>query len=439
MKWDNLLNSSRFGEPPENINSDSRSQFQRDYDRIIFSPEFRKLQSKTQIFPLPENIFAHNRLTHSLEVASVGRSIAHLVCNEIIKTETCDKLLLAEIPTIVSTACLVHDIGNPPFGHSGESTISSYFKTGEGKNIKNNDFSQQEWIDLCNFEGNANVLRLLTNQFAGRRQGGFALTYATLGSMIKYPKPSSEGYKKYGYFNTEQATFLSIVEHCGMKNGEKISRHPLVYIVEAADDISYLIMDIEDAYRLNIISAETVEKYLLPFISFDDTILNRFTQQCSTLSKNEKIGYLRSLVINTLVKTCAQIFLDNYETIMNGELPSSLVSYLPTHIKPLLDNCKRLGFEKIYSDTGVVSIEISGYKVLSTLMHNFCSAVFSPDKKYSELLLKTIPYMYKPSGTPYEKIRLINDYISSMTDLEALKLYREMMGIDIPQRVFTGK
>ncbi len=433
MKWDLLLNVARYGETGRITTSDIRSQFQRDYDRLIFSPEFRRLQSKTQVFPLPGDIFVHNRLTHSLEVASVGRSIASLVADFLVQENECSSLLAHEIPTIVATACLAHDMGNPPFGHSGEDAISSYFSDGGGIKYKS-QFSENEWNDLTHFEGNANVLRILTHQFSGRREGGFALTYATLASMIKYPFPSTENRKKYGYFVSEAATFNHVVNACGLASENGIARHPLVYLVEAADDISYLIMDMEDAHRLGIIDTETIYSYLLPFLDVHLEIKSRFQAQSQNLSSSEKVAYLRSLVINTLVRSAASIFAQNYDTIIQGSLSNSLASMLPTGIKPLLESCKDLGKNRIYCDPGVQKLELSGHRVLTTLMQNYTEAVFSTQKLYSKLLLATIPEQYKPDGSPYQKIRLITDFLSSMTDIQAVKLYRELMGIDIPQR-----
>ena len=434
MNWEKLLNAERFGETPEKAQSDKRTQFQRDYDRLIFSSEFRKLQSKTQVFPLPESIFVHNRLTHSLEVSCVGRSIAKIVTDFLIQQNIFDSELLSEIPVIVSTACLIHDIGNPPFGHSGEKALSSYFLSGEGEKFKYL-FNSQEWNDLCNFNGNANLLRLLTHQFSGRRKGGFAITYATLGSMLKYPCSSDEKRKKYGHFFSENDTFSTIVEKCGMKLNDQIVRHPLVYIVEAADDISYLIMDIEDANRLKIITEETCIDYFLPFLEIEPDTERKFVEQSKTLSKTETIQYLRSLIINILVKASAQVFIDNYEKITTGRFNFTISSNLPKSLKLALENCQKLGTDTIYCDAGVIGLEIAGHKILNTLIDNYCNAIFTLQNDYSKLLLKTIPEMYKPTGTPYQQVRLINDYISSMTDFEALRNYREIMSIDLPGRV----
>ena len=437
LNWETLLNVNRFGNNRQTTASDFRSQFQRDYDRLIFSPEFRKLQSKTQVFPLPGDIFVHNRLTHSLEVASVGRSIASLVADYLANNNLIESRAATEIPNIVATACLAHDMGNPPFGHSGEKTLSSFFADGKGYELKN-QFTETQWTDLNRFEGNANVLRLLTHQFYGRRVGGFALTYATLGTIIKYPYSSTAGRKKYGYFDSETDTFNLIVNECGLKINNSVVRHPLVYLVEAADDISYLIMDIEDAHRLGIVDTKTVFDYLLPFLDQYGSTKQKFHRQSTALIDSEKVAYLRSVVINILVNYCYQIFIENYTEIMNGTFSGSLADKLSISIKPSLDNCKQLGFSKIYSDSGVTKLEISGHRILSTLLQCYVEAVMEPQKPYSNLLLSTIPEQYQPTGTLYEKIRLLIDFLSYMNDIQAVKFYRELMGIDIPQRSISN-
>ena len=272
LDWKLLLSHSRLGIHEENSRNDdaARSQFQRDYDRIIFSSPFRRLQNKTQVFPLPGSIFVHNRLTHSLEVASVGRSLGNIIANGLLhKNINIHPSVLDGIGSIVSTACLAHDLGNPPFGHSGESAISHYFKKNNTHTIRTR-ISDEEFQDLIHFEGNANAFRLLTHQFTGRRQGGFALTYATIGTLLKYPCTSTDlqngnsPYEKYGVFQTEKETFTHIAEQLGLhkisENGTAYCRHPLAFLREAADDICYQIVDLEDAHRLGILSGEQTKQ-----------------------------------------------------------------------------------------------------------------------------------------------------------------------------------
>lgn len=266
MNWNTLISAKRFGlEEFHQERHENRSEFQRDYDRLVFSAPFRRLQNKTQVFPLPGSIFVHNRLTHSLEVSCVGRSLGNDVAKAILtrQPELKDSYL-PEIGSIVSAACLAHDLGNPPFGHSGERAISTFFSEGKGMPLKG-QLSAEQWEDLIHFEGNANAFRLLTHQFEGRRKGGFVLTYSTLASIVKYPFSSSLAGKKskFGFFTTEEDSFHRIAEELGMKKLNetplKYARHPLVYLVEAADDICYQMMDIEDAHKLKILTTQETQ------------------------------------------------------------------------------------------------------------------------------------------------------------------------------------
>mgnify|MGYP006277778149 CR=1 FL=1 len=439
MHWDQLLSAKRFGLENRRISTsaDARSQFQRDFDRVIFSSPFRRLQNKTQVFPLPGSVFVHNRLTHSMEVASVGRSIANIVGLKLLEQETIrDNELFNELGSIVSAACLCHDMGNPPFGHAGEDAISKYFEEGEGLKLKSY-VTQAQWNDLLHFEGNANALRLLTHQFHGRRKGGYALTYSTLASLIKYPYSSENQAKKYGFFQTEKETFSKIAEELGLTklNDEpvKYARHPLVYMVEAADDICYEIMDIEDAHKLKILdTGKTFELLLNFFDPVDDAdILNHKNEVFQEVTDtNEQIAYLRALVINKLVNETAQNFLDNYNLIMEGNYESTLVKDLSGKSKQAFNICKKLAKDQIYNDRSVVKIELTGFNVLGTLMEEFVYAVLNPGYNYSGKLLTLLPGQFDIStDNTYKKIRSVIDFISGMTDLYAVDLYKDIKGI----------
>lgn len=443
MNWEQLLNATRLGKEGTKVTDieSLRSEFQRDYDRIIFSSPFRRLQNKTQVFPLPGSVFVHNRLTHSLEVASVGRSLGNTVAQHLKKLyPNYVPELFNEIGTIVSSASLSHDLGNPPFGHAGEKSISAYFKKGEGQKFKNS-VSEEEWADLTNFEGNANALRLLSHKFYGRREGGFALTYATLASLIKYPFSSLERTKKdkYGYFNSEEAIFKKIAETVGLErlnNNELIfARHPLVYLVEAADDISYQIMDIEDAHKLKILSTNETVDILMTFFDKNadagfymkkEEIFNQVTDT------NEQIAFLRASVINLLVHKTAEIFIENHKQILEGRFSGSLVDFLTGTYKQAMENCAANAYKKVYLHKSVVEVEITGYNVLNTLMHEFTQAIFDPDTEYSKKLLTLLPMQYQGNfSTDYDKLRAVIDFVSGMTDLYALDLYKLIKGIGI--------
>ena len=263
MNWTQLLSGKRFGLEEYHERKHERTDFQRDYDRLIFSSPFRRLQNKTQVFPLPGSIFVHNRLTHSLEVSCVGRSLGNNIAKALMQKYPGGSVNFPEIGSIVSAACLAHDMGNPPFGHSGERAITAYFLEGNG--MKWEEKVREEggrWEDFLHFEGNANAIRLLTHQFIGRRKGGFAMTYSTLASIVKYPYASTEAGKKgkFGFFQSEEESYLRIAAELGIERNpedpNKFARYPLVYLVEAADDICYQIMDIEDACKLHILTAD---------------------------------------------------------------------------------------------------------------------------------------------------------------------------------------
>lgn len=444
MNWDKLLSAKRLGlENREFINNEEiRSQFQRDYDRIIFSSPFRRLQNKTQVFPLPGSVFVHNRLTHSLEVASVGRSLANLVAQELqMRGDIKNKDILHELGSIVSAACLAHDMGNPPFGHAGEEAISKYFAEGNGKKIKN-VVTEEEWTDLTHFEGNANVLRLLTHQFAGRRKGGFALTYSTLATAIKYPYSSEailQGGRKFGYFQSEKETFLKIAKELGLKKmkdqPESYARHPLVFLVEAADDICYEIMDIEDAHKLKILDTNKTFELLLNF--FDEKEDEKFFMNKDEVFKevtdiNEQVAYLRASVIGKLIHETASVFIQHHDQIMEGEYNQSLIKGLNGNSKDAFETCKKLAIKDIYNHRSVVKIELTGFNVLGTLLDEFITAIFNPDSDYSKKILSILPSQFNVEEYSfYKKAMAVVDFISAMTDLYAVDLYKDIKGINL--------
>ncbi|MCW3787112.1 deoxyguanosinetriphosphate triphosphohydrolase [Plebeiibacterium sediminum] len=446
MNWNQLLSVKRTGQEDRiNDTKHHRTQFQRDYDRLIFSSPFRRLQDKTQVFPLPGSIFVHNRLTHSLEVASVGRSLGHNLTEFLISEKGLDNDLIHEIGSIVATACLAHDMGNPPFGHSGESALSHYFKEGEGKKLKDQyPFTEEEWNDLTEFEGNANAFRLLTHQFNGRRKGGFSLTYSSVASILKYPYASGQTTKKkYGYFQSEKEMFHRVVQELGLIEKEPgvYCRHPLVYLVEAADDICYQIMDVEDAHKLKILDTQQTKDILMSFLNDDEDKGTR--DRIASVSEevtdiNEQIAFIRASVIGKLVAQCTQVFINNYDKIMNGAFEGSLTKYLEGNTNKAMKYCADLSFKKIYRHPSVVEIEISGFKILGSLLHEYSRAILNPNDKYSEMLLPFIPEQYKVSqeATAYEKLQSVLDYISGMTDIYALDLYRKINGIGLADKRF---
>lgn len=442
MSWEKLINDKRFGlEDYHDPKKSSRSDFQRDFDRLVFSSPFRRLQNKTQVFPLPGSIFVHNRLTHSMEVASVGRSLANEIALQL-KSKYTNEYWVHKLDTldeIVAAACLAHDLGNPPFGHSGEKAISTFFSEGAGKALKD-ELSPHEWDDLTHFEGNANSFRLLTHQFNGRRKGGFAMTYSMLASIVKYPYDSRlAGTKnKFGFFSTETETFRTIADELGLinhteSNGKiKYCRHPLVYIVEAADDICYQVMDIEDAHKLKIVTTDETINTLLSFF--------RETQQASIRRSmdrvddpNEKIAYLRSCVIGSLVTQCAKTFVDNEELILKGSFTGSLLKSIDTQERTGYENCSTLAWKKIYCAEEVVNVELAGNRIITFLLEKLIHAVRYPHLNYSTLLLSKVPEQYEVNSPDlFRKIQAILDHVSGMTDVYALNLYRQLYGMSLP-------
>ena len=437
MNWNDLLSNKRYAQPHKS--ADIRSSFQRDYDRIIFSSPFRRLQNKTQVFPLPGAQMVHNRLTHSLEVASVGRSIACRTVEKLAKKHPELKERQSDIETIVASACLAHDLGNPPFGHSGEDTISSFFKDGNSKELKDSVLPEQ-WSDLIAFEGNANAFRQLTHQFAGRRAGGFSLTSATLATLLKYPYPSfNKGdRKKYNVFYSEIEAFKEVVEECGIPRIDSehlvYARHPLSYMMEAADDICYLVLDMEDAHKRGIISTKNIEGCFLSFFHPEkdkefyrhkDWVYNEVSDT------NERMAFLRAMLINKLVNCASDIFVKNYEAIMEGRFEKSLISHLPDFERNALDLCRDASVKHIYRHPSVVKIELTGFNVIGTLMEDFTDAVLNPGTPYNKKLLSLVPEQFKATtGDTYAKLQSVIDFISNMTDLYAVHLYKDLRGID---------
>ncbi len=441
MDWTKLLSIKRFGwEKGSTQALETRSHFQRDYDRIIFSSPFRRLQNKTQVFPLPGSVFVHNRLTHSLEVASVGRSLGNNIV-PFIKHQTSKELweVTEQIPTIVSTACLAHDMGNPPFGHSGEDAIKAYFSKNE--HVYKNLLTQEQWSDLTKFEGNANALRLLTQKMEGKRVGGFRLSYPVLSSIVKYPWESTlETEKKFGFFQAEKQSYSLIASDLGLSkitdNPLTFARHPLVYLVEAADDICYQIMDIDDAHKLRILSTSKVKELFMAFFnpkadsSWISSIENTLR---SVTDKNEQVAFLRSMTIGKLTQACTQAFIASYNQIIEGKPVAPLIKQINSTEAMALDSVKKISVDKIYNHHTVVEIELAGFQILSTLLDKICPTLLNPDDSYSKKVLRLIPKQFlQENQSAYGRLLSAVDFVAGMTDIYALEMYQTFTGISIP-------
>jgi dGTPase len=452
LDWDLLLSDDRLGiEKIHSAKKDGRSQFQKDFDRIVFSPAFRRLQDKTQVFPLPESDFVHTRLTHSLEVSVVGRSVGNLVGEKIISRYPKLKNFYTQFHfgEIVAAACLAHDIGNPPFGHSGEDAIAEYFKNGNGKKFHDEIKNEKEWNDLTRFEGNAQGFRIITKLLNQDVTGGLQLTYATLSALTKYPKESltdfekdnpkqlKNVYKKFGFFQSEKNIFYHVAEKTGLqiinKNEKYLwSRHPLSFLVEAADDICYRIMDLEDGFRLGLLSFKETESLLIPLIH------KRDLKDYKNRDDNEKVGYLRAKAINDLVNDVAEAFLQNEKLIIDGCFNEELINAI-SKSKPL-KQIEKISVGKIYRHRSVVEREAAGYEVLGGLLDTFISAYnehhnknLSPkNRTIINLLPKRIFYGENKNQHLYLRLLRIIDFVSGMTDSYAVSIFRKIKGISLP-------
>ena len=442
MQWEQLLSLKRQGDTSKRLRKeqdDTRLGFEVDYDRIIFSSAFRSLQDKTQVIPLSKTDFVHNRLTHSLEVSVVGRSLGRLVGKQIIANYPHLKEVYGyqanDFGAIVAAAALSHDIGNPPFGHSGEKAIGEYFKTGNGLQYKD-QLTQKQWQDLIDFEGNANGFSVMTSTREGI-EGGLRISYATLGAFMKYPKESLPKKptpkicdKKYGFFQSDKDFFVEVAKELGLmanKSGKDIGfeRHPLAYLVEAADDICYTIIDFEDGINLGLVSEDFALEYLIKLVK--DTI---DTSKYKTLTtKEDRISYLRALAIGNLINDAVRVFVENEEAILKGEFPYALMD--KSKYKAQIDDIIQLSVKKIYQSREVIEKELSGYQIINNLLDKFSTAYNNDFEgkatNYDTLLLKILPekHLIKKEST-YERLLHICHFVSMLTDGKAV-LYNKIV------------
>jgi dGTPase len=466
MNWQQLYSPLRTGSssavipgsvPYRPTDPTVRTSFLRDYDRIIFSSAFRRLQNKTQVFPLPGPVFVHNRLTHSLEVASVGRSLGKAVGDALAdkypdRGEGFREFYKYELPSVIAAACLAHDIGNPPFGHSGEDAIRNFFKglEGEGQRRFKEELSPNQQRDFLFFEGNANAFRTLTHNFNEPSLGGFRLTYATLASIVKYPADSLNGFdkrqlntKKSGFFDSEIGTYKSIAAALGIPQPDPakniFARHPFVYLVEAADDICYRIIDFEDAHRLNIISIGKISELFLSFFEEEEgyDARDRVEKIFREINDdNQKVQFLRAKLINLLIFRVRDVFMQYEEQLLEGALQHALIDYLPLREAELVKKIDAFSVRHIYNHRSVVEIEIAGYNVIGGMLKEFFGALLDPRSAKSAKLLQLISGQFVITGDPsrlYYDIQSVVDFIAGMTDLYAVDLYRKITGMAFPQ------
>ncbi len=444
MNWEQLLSLKRQGDTSKRLRKeqdDTRLGFEVDYDRIIFSAAFRSLQDKTQVIPLSKTDFVHTRLTHSLEVSVVGRSIGRLVGKKIIEKyphlQEIHGFQANDFGAIVAAASLAHDIGNPPFGHSGEKAIGEYFSIGKGQQFKDK-LTNKQWQDLIDFEGNANGFSVLTSSRPGI-EGGLRITYATLGAFMKYPKESlpkkptkNISDKKYGFFQTDSQFFQEVAQELGLisnKSGNDIGfeRHPLAYLVEAADDICYTIIDFEDGINLGLVSEDFALEYLIKLVkdSIDSTKYNALT------TKEDRISYLRALAIGSLINDAVKVFIENEDDILKGNFPYALTD--KSKYKAQMDDIIKLSVKKIYQSREVIEKELTGYQIINTLLDKFITAYNNKHEgktsNFDSLLLKILPEKHHIEKEEiYERLLHICHFVSMLTDGNALLYYRIISG-----------
>ncbi len=438
MNLENILNFRRLNQITQDQKS-ARSDFQRDFDRLIFSSPFRRLQNKTQVFPLPGSVFVHNRLTHSLEVSTVGRSLASLCSWEFIPEGKNGFENAMDWGNAVAAASLAHDIGNPPFGHSGEAAIANFFQ----KNAQQTWFeslSQKQKNDFLLYDGNANTFRVLTHSYPTKRPYGFGLTYTVLASIVKYPWASVEtNQHKFGFFQAEKEIFYQLFQnHHLIDKMKKFFRHPFVYLLEAADDICYTIIDLEDAHKLNIVNTQIVQEWFLELLE-DSLKQDAFFELDLIQDNNEKIAFLRGRVIHQLILDCKEVFCENKNKLLSGEKIPCLMEQLPPKRQKIINEIKLFSQKDIYNDRRVIEIEIAGKKILGGLLEELIEGWFTheanPKDRFAQKIVNLIPKQFQvgKETSNYDKILHIVDFISGMTDLFAVELFQKLKGYIFPK------
>jgi dGTPase len=447
VDWSRLLSRARLGARGQHAASEARTDFQRDFDRIVFSSAFRRLQDKTQVFPLSQSDYVRTRLTHSLEVSSVGRTLGTKVGDSVIRRHGLKNVYPQDFGAIVAAACLAHDIGNPPFGHSGEDAIRLWFQTSATGQDLLARLSPAQQQDFLKFEGNAQGFRLISRLQSPANPGGMQLTCATLGSFTKYPRaswlpvasPPGIGFRKFGFFQDDYELFSEAAAQLQLQPAVSGAwyRHPLAYLVEAADDICYRIIDIEDAFCLRQLDYEAVHDLLMPLSGDKKTTrkLDRISQA------KEKIEYLRAKAISHLIDQIHEGFIHHEEMILDGRCTHELLDSIP--LAPAMRTLKACAETQVYVSQPVVEIATAGFEVLGGLLQAFITAVNdvaernSAASARSRMLLYLIPGQFlgperMPDSDLYRRVLGITDFVAGMTDSYAVTLYKKITGISLP-------
>lgn len=439
-----------MGSKDKPTDTGTRTDYQRDFDRIVFSSAFRRMQDKTQIFPLSKIDYVRTRLTHSLESSSVGRSLGTLVGEQIIARHGLVHTEPSDFGDICAAACLSHDIGNPPFGHSGEDAIRHWAETAAYGKRRVGVLQGSRREDFLRFEGNAQGFRVLSRLQNRDNPGGLQLTCATLGAFSKYPRESCIGNgrfngvsaKKQGFTAEDQELFSEVADTVGLIRKDPVMavwcRHPLAFLVEAADDICYRVIDIEDGFRLGHLSFQQVMELFQPILSDAEKQEARLDR----ISGNkEKIEFLRAKVISQIIGEILSCFLDNEDDILGGRFDQPLMSIIPKRKE--MDQLIQVATEKIYCAPEVIEIETAGFQVISELLERFIQILDDiaehgqAASPRSLMMVRLIPDQFigadfQPAKDAYTRLLRLTDYVSGMTDSYAVSLYKKVTGISLP-------
>jgi dGTPase len=450
MDWHRLLSRKRLGTPGQVYSGSVRTDFQRDFDRIVFSSAFRRLQDKTQVFPLSDVDYVRTRLSHSLEASCVGRTLGTLVGERILARRPLANVEASDFGAVVAAACLAHDIGNPPFGHSGEDAIRTWFThSATGCRVIERLTGSQR-ADFLLFEGNAQGFRVLTRLQSPDNRGGMQLTCATLGTFAKYPREScieaptltGSSVRKYGFFADDAALFAELAEDLGLIHrpcGDHVwCRHPLAFLVEAADDICYRVVDLEDGFRMGLLDFDEIYSLLSPIVS-NSQLLARLDKLCEL---KDKVEYLRARAINQVVLEIADAFMEREVSIREGHFDAGLIAHIPSAEE--MERLIQVATERVYCAHSVIEIEVAGFQILGGLLETFVGAVNEVAEQgdqaspKSHMLLRLIPRQFLgPEGQPaqdlYRRVLAVTDFVSGMTDSYAVNLYKKITGISLPE------
>ncbi|MCT7358760.1 deoxyguanosinetriphosphate triphosphohydrolase [Thalassolituus pacificus] len=437
--WNRLINGKRF-KGCQGIVADSsttfyRNSFHKDYDRLIFSNAFRRLSRKTQVHPLSKNDHVHNRLTHSLEVASVGRSLG-LRAGLSLKTHMGADVTEHDVAYIVQTACLAHDIGNPPFGHAGEEVIKEWFRKSDHSSYLK-ELTEQQVFDLQKLDGNAQSFRIVTQLENHQFDGGMQLTLPTLGCLVKYPYSSLQAKKdKFNFFASEQVLFDRIFDEMGLKVSGRYLRHPLSYLMEAADDICYGMLDILDAAELKLISFEDVNSIFSPANSELD-INALYKNGCFD---SRRLARMTAMTINRLAEGVSDVFDKNTEMLLSVDQPKDLIALFENDsgLKQIISQSKSIAREKIFNDRRKIELELGAYNIIETILSCLIPAAFElhQEKDITSLSFKNRRALElmgedKPENDLdlYSMYRRVIDYLVGMTDNYAQFIANQLNGV----------